>query len=186
LSSAENITEKTFYDRELRHNRFLDSITEQSLQEFDRYGLDVVVREVPFHRKSRSWQTDVKLPVNRRKEWEEASDLDLGTIDVDNDVIGVYEVKPAYEERSYARQQLEDFADLVEDLNERYGMDWSVTGHPVNADHLNNEYLQPDRYDDGVYGDVESLQKAFRYPDFQILVEHLFRGLEDEEVHMEW
>lgn len=186
MSSPEGILQQTFYDRELRHNRYLDSITEQSLEEFDECGADLVLREIPVYRKTDPLETDVLLPVNRKKKWEEATDLDLGVIDVDNQVIGAYEVKPSYDEREHAREQLEEFADLLKYLNDEYDMDWTVTGHPVNSEHLNQEYMSPDTYEDGVYGNQSTVRKAFNDEDFQTLVEHLFRGIGGAEVHTRW
>lgn len=186
LSSADNILQQTFYDRERRHDRFLDSVTEQTLHEFDDYSIDAVLREIPFYTERELPDTEVRLPINRRKTRVEVSDIDLGIVDLENRVIGVYEVKPEVAEKPTARRQLEDFADQMERVNDIYGTDWRVTGHVVNADHLNEPYLSPQWYDSGIYGTRDSLRDVFTERDFVVVEKEIFPGLENEEVFTEW
>lgn len=194
LSSTDNILETTFYDREKRHHRFLDSIHEQSLDslrsdEFqDVYGLsvDAVIREVPFYGERELPDTDVLLPVNRRRTCIEAGDVDLGIIDLENQLIGVYEVKPEVAEKKSAEKQLEDFADRIETVNDAYGTDWSVTGKVINDAHLRQQYLDPGWYDAGIYGTKDSLREVFTDQDFVVLEKEVFPELKEQEVFTEW
>lgn len=181
----DSIFEQEFYDRDLRHDRYLDSIVEQTLDDFGDSDDVMALTEIDFFRKRDIPDTDYSLPYNRAKEWATVTDIDLAVVDLENHVIGAYEVKPNPQESEKAWEQLEDFRDHVQRLNEEYDMDWRVTGHVVNEDHLREEYGSPDTYDEGVYHQ-RGLERGREEEEFCVLEENLFRGLEDEQVFRDW
>lgn len=183
--NPDNIFERRFYDRDLRHDRYLDSIIEQTLDDLGHSDDVMALAEIDFFSERDVPDTDYSLPYNRAKEWATVSDVDLAVVDLENHVIGAYEVKPNSEESEKAWDQLEDFRDEVQKLNEKYDMDWRVTGHVVNERHLREEYGSPDTYDEGVYHQ-RGLERGREEEEFQVLEENLFRGLEEEQVFREW
>lgn len=180
-----NIFEKKFYDRELRHDRYLDSIIEHTLDELGHSDDIMTLTEIDFFRKREIPDTEYALPYNRAKEWAAVTDIDLAVIDLDNKVIGTYEVKPNPQEGEKAWEQLKDFRDHVQVLNEEHGMGWRVTGHVVSERHLREEYRNPNRYEEGIYHQ-RGLERGREEKEFQVLEENLFRGLEDEQVFRNW
>lgn len=185
-SSSETVVERDFYDRDLRHDRYLDSIIEQTLDQLVGHSDDVMaLAEIDFYKKRDVPDTDYSMPYNRAKEWIPETDVDLAVIDFENKVIGAYEVKPNPDESEEAWGQLEDFRDHVEKLNDEHGMDWRVTGQVINERHLRDEYGRPESYDQGVYH-RRGLERGREDDDFRVLEENLFRGLEDEEVFRDW
>lgn len=180
-----NIFEKEFYDRDLRHDRYLDSIIEQTLDDLGHSDDIMALVEIDFFRKREIPDTEYALPYNRAKEWATVTDIDLAVIDLENKVIGAYEVKPNPQESEKAWNQLEDFRDHVQELNDEYGMGWRVTGHVVNERHLREEYGNPDSYEEGVYHQ-RGLEGGREEEEFRVLEENLFRGLEDEQVFRDW
>ncbi|MFB6115487.1 MAG: hypothetical protein ABEK04_04270 [Candidatus Nanohalobium sp.] len=142
-TQPDTIFEQEFYDRDLRHDRYLDSIIEQTLDELGHSDDIMALAEIDFFKKRDIPDTDYSLPYNRAKEWATVTDIDLAVVDLENHVIGAYEVKPNPQESEKAWEQLEDFRDHVQELNDEYDMDWRVTGHVVNENHLrgNTEIL---------------------------------------------
>lgn len=184
-SRPENIFEREFYDRDLRHDRYLDSIVEQTLDDLGHSDDVMALTEIDFFRKRDIPDTDYSLPYNRAKEWATVTDIDLAAVDFENKVIGAYEVKPNLKESDEAWDQLEDFRDHVQKLDEQHDMDWRVTGHVVNERHLREEYGNPDSYDEGIYHQ-RGLERGREDEEFRVLEEKLFRGLEDEQVFRNW
>lgn len=185
LSQPDNIFEREFYDRDLRHDRYLDSIVEQTLDDLGHSDDVMALVEIDFFRKRDIPDTEYSLPYNRAKEWATVTDIDLAVVDFENKVIGAYEVKPNPEESEKGWDQLENFRDRIRQLSEEHDMGWRVTGQVVNEGHLREEYGNPDSYDEGIYHQ-RGLERGREDEEFQILEENLFRGLEDEQVFRNW
>jgi hypothetical protein len=178
-SSGPKITEQEFFDREWRHERFLDSITYQSIDEWDERGLDVMFRSTDFFQPREVPDTDYRLPYNRAKPFETVSDVDLGMADLDEKVSAAYEVKPNPEEADAGLEQLEKFADRFRDVMPE---DYALTGHEVTERHVNTGYLNPPNFEDGLYLSTDALEKLEESPEYLELISDVLRGFESMDV----
>ena len=90
-NSKTDILQESFHDRSEKHDRFVDSIVEQSLAEFDLRGADLVLVETDFYDENEFKDigekgledVDYSLPVNRSKLYKCKGDIDLAVLDLE-------------------------------------------------------------------------------------------------------
>ncbi|MFB6208195.1 MAG: hypothetical protein ABEJ69_02505 [Candidatus Nanohaloarchaea archaeon] len=154
-----DIFSDVFHDDRLPHWVYVDSITEQTLDEFRERGVDLMIREVEMN------HTAVTAPdkdeSKYRNSWYTRPSPDLVLVDIDNMVVAGYEVKSFYPGER-ALEKLKGWGDDVAAVAGEHGLedDIIIRGHDIDKSHINRGYSSPSWHPRGVYGTPEGVQKA--------------------------
>ncbi|MFB6292527.1 MAG: hypothetical protein ABEI58_04000 [Candidatus Nanohaloarchaea archaeon] len=174
-----DILDDVFHDDRLPHRVYVDSMTEQTLDEFRDRGVDLMIREVEMN------HTETTAPgmddSKYRNPWYSRESPDIVMFDFDNMVVAGYEVKSFFP-GELAIKKLRRWGDDVMAVAERYDLDdeLSLTGHDVDKSHINGEYRSPDWHPKGVYATPEGKQKA-QEPRINAFLDELYGGRIDLE-----
>lgn len=161
-----------FNDGRTAHEVFVDSITEQTLDEFESSGCDIMIREVEmFH-------TPITAPERPKEEynnsWYTRPSPDIVLVDLDEDLFAAYEVKGPIEKREEAWEELIGFKDDFSEVKHRLGADVELTGHRVLRKHLNDSYKDPSSYPNGFYLGREAREKLEEGPEERAVLNALY------------
>lgn len=165
-----DILEGRFEGERSPHSAYLDSITEQTIDQWDK-GVDLLVREMPQLKtrvkNSEPAERRYRNPLNRDR------GIDILMIDTDG-TIAVYERKPTSKE---ALQKLEIWRDeSLEPVMEETEIDYTVTGHDIRKHNINEGYKSPSQYPKGVYASEESLDNVLDSPQVLEFLDKLYGG----------
>ncbi len=168
-SDAEvDIKRGIFQDERLPHAVYVDSITNQTIDEFEGRGIDLMIREVPME------NTHVNAPhASSRDYGEHRNSPDVVLFDLDNWKVAGYEAKsiPAGEN---GMDQLRQWGEDIRKVNEFYGMNWAATGHDIQKKHINEGYKSPAKSPRGVYSSRDSLEKVRQSEEFGNVLQGLY------------
>jgi hypothetical protein len=164
-----------FHDNRLPHSVYVDSIAQQTIDSFEESGVDVMVREVPMQ------TTQANEPAAAPGEYgEHRTSPDIVLFDLDNAKIAGYDAKsvPAGQQ---GLDELREWGEDVQQINEYHGLDWRATGHDIQKRHINDDYNSPDRSPRGVY----ILEESFDEVRDSNALRKMFDGLYGEEADLE-
>ncbi len=167
-TEQDSIQELLREDDRSAHQRAIDAITQFNIENYDSRAYDMVLREVPY------CHTPYNSPDEEENWYHHKGDIDLGLVNVDDEILRVFEVKSSERYRSDGRDQLEKLADSVDSIRDRTDFGWDVTGNVILAENIADDYLLPESYSGDFYCPPEVLQKFFRSEGFSKLSEHLF------------
>lgn len=199
VEAGQSLSHESFHEREPRnarekHDYLVDGITEQSLLEMEGRGIDLILRDFAYR------DNPYTAPESdNNKTIRGAPDLVL--LDADRDLLAVYEAKinpdgnPNRNDdldsttETTAYDQLYRFKRSVESINEAFGTSFDVTGHEIDDFHVNEEYMEPDKYQRGAYWTELSRQKMEEDVPTQVLLNHLWEveSFDDfDRLHEPW
>lgn len=165
FSPENDIREKKFYDRDRRHQRYLDSITSQSIDRFFDDHIDLIVREEFVLRDNprKAEYEDIVLHPERKYDKIVGTETDLLLVSLDKEVIAAYEVKPNIRQVEAGRETLREFKDYFLEERSRTSAEIGLTGKVITGAHLNDDYTGSDElnnYDDGIYATPETVSRV--------------------------